>query len=62
MYDIIEAAEGIDESSVPSQAYVPEPLGGAGAQDAGYTVGGAGAASSGGVRAGTTVFDADAHK
>jgi SH3 domain-containing YSC84-like protein 1 len=54
MYEIIESAEGIDETAIPSEAYVPnamgehEVLGGQG--------GGSGMNNSAG-----TVFDADRH-
>ncbi|KDN51653.1 hypothetical protein RSAG8_00199, partial [Rhizoctonia solani AG-8 WAC10335] len=54
MYEVIEAAEGLDDSGLPSSAYVPDATG---AQQpvpqGGYTVGGKGQS--------TTVFDADQH-
>ncbi len=50
MYEIIEAAEGIDESAVPSHSYVPDEMG------EHESPGGQG---SSGMRPGNTVFDAD---
>lgn len=54
MYEVIEAAEGLDESGLPASAYVPDSTG---AQQpvpqSGYTLGGQGQS--------TTVFDADQH-
>ncbi|KDN51652.1 hypothetical protein RSAG8_00198, partial [Rhizoctonia solani AG-8 WAC10335] len=54
MYEVIEAAEGLDDSGLPSSAYIPDATG---AQQpvpqGGYTVGGKGQS--------TTVFDADQH-
>lgn len=63
MYEVIEAAEGIDESSVPSSAYVPSADGSShnsilGSQSnaaGGYAVN----AGAGGIGGGHTVFDAD---
>lgn len=57
MYEVIEAAEGLDESGVPAEAYYPGehaeqiPVTAAG----GYNVGGAAGGNS-------TVFDADHHQ
>ncbi|KAG8907101.1 hypothetical protein FRB99_005356 [Tulasnella sp. 403] len=51
MYEIIEAAEGLDESGLPADSYMPGE--GGAAAPAGYTVTGGGH--------GSTVFDADHH-
>ncbi|QRW27500.1 SH3 domain-containing protein [Rhizoctonia solani] len=54
MYEVIEAAEGLDESGLPSSAYVPDATGAhQPVPQGGYTVGGQGQS--------TTVFDADQH-
>ncbi|KAG8710656.1 hypothetical protein FRC09_020993 [Ceratobasidium sp. 395] len=54
MYEVIEAAEGLDESGLPAEAYVPDASGGhQPVPQGGYAVGGQGT--------GTTVFDADQH-
>lgn len=54
MYEVIEAAEGLDESGLPSSAYVPDATGAhQPVPQGGYTVGGQGQ--------NTTVFDADQH-
>jgi len=55
MYEVIEAAEGLDESGLPSSAYVPDETGGHHPvpQD-GY--------ATGGKSTGTTVFDTDQHQ
>jgi hypothetical protein len=64
MYEIIEAAEGIDESAVPSHAYVPTaagehvPVQGGEVPGVGGS-GGSGVRAGGGAGAGSTVFDAD---
>jgi len=46
MYEVIEAAEGLDESGLPSHTYVPDETGGSGQQHAEQV---------------TTVFDAGQH-
>jgi len=46
MYEIIEAAEEVDESGLPNQSYMP------GEEQGGYPVGNQG---------NRTVFDADSH-
>lgn len=54
MYEIIEAAEGLDESGLPASAYVPDETGAhQPVPQSGYAVGGHGQ--------NTTVFDADQH-
>ncbi|CAE6422271.1 unnamed protein product [Rhizoctonia solani] len=54
MYEVIEAAEGLDESGLPASAYVPDATGThQPVPQGGYTVGGQGHS--------TTVFDADQH-
>ncbi|CAE6448885.1 unnamed protein product [Rhizoctonia solani] len=54
MYEVIEAAEGLDESGLPASAYVPDSTGAhQPVPQSGYTVGGQGQS--------TTVFDADQH-
>ncbi len=56
LYEIIEAAEGLDETGLPERAYVPTPTGeqtlapAQPAASAGYNVGGD-----------STVFDVDHH-
>jgi len=53
MYEVIEAAEGLDESGLPSSAYVPDETGGHHpVPQSGYPAGG---------QTGTTVFDTDQH-
>lgn len=55
MYEVIEAAEGLDESGLPSSAYVPDETGGhQPVPQGGYTTGGK--------TSGTMVFDADQHQ
>lgn len=58
LYEVIERAEGIDESTVPAQAYVPTPEGGHVPVGSDGFVGAAGAPGSGG----QTLFDAAAHE
>ncbi|EUC62251.1 SH3 domain protein Ysc84p, putative [Rhizoctonia solani AG-3 Rhs1AP] len=54
MYEVIEAAEGLDDSGLPASAYVPDATGAhQPVPQGGYTVGGQGHS--------TTVFDADQH-
>ncbi|CAE6517624.1 unnamed protein product [Rhizoctonia solani] len=53
MYEVIEAAEGLDDSGLPANAYVPDATGAQQPVQGGYTVGGQGHS--------TTVFDADQH-
>ncbi|KAH7340893.1 DUF500-domain-containing protein [Rhizoctonia solani] len=54
MYEVIEAAEGLDESGLPASSYVPDATGAhQPVPQGGYTVGGQGHS--------TTVFDADQH-
>lgn len=54
LYEIIEAAEGLDESGLPDEAYVPTATGErVSVESAGYTVGGG--------SGGKMVFDADGH-
>ncbi|CAE6512663.1 unnamed protein product [Rhizoctonia solani] len=54
MYEVIEAAEGLDDSGLPASAYVPDATGAhQPVTQGGYTVGGQGQ--------NTTVFDADQH-
>ncbi|CUA74900.1 SH3 domain-containing protein PJ696,02 [Schizosaccharomyces pombe 972h-] [Rhizoctonia solani] len=54
MYEVIEAAEGLDDSGLPASAYVPDATGAhQPVPQGGYTVGGQGQ--------NTTVFDADQH-
>ncbi|CAE6487370.1 unnamed protein product [Rhizoctonia solani] len=54
MYEVIEAAEGLDDSGLPASAYVPDAAGAhQPVPQGGYTVGGQGHS--------TTVFDADQH-
>jgi len=57
MYEIIEAAEGVDESAVPSHAYVPTAAGEHVPVQGGEVPGVAGS-SAAGVRGSSTVFDA----
>lgn len=71
MYEVIEAAEGIDESNVPSEAYIPSADGlshtsipGSQTQPKTFPAHGSSTTTSGypvGGGAGKTLFDADAH-
>ncbi|KAG8714992.1 hypothetical protein FRC11_006224 [Ceratobasidium sp. 423] len=55
MYEVIEAAEGLDESGLPASAFVPDATGAhQPVPQSGYTAGGQGQS--------TTVFDADQHQ
>ncbi|PWN50661.1 DUF500-domain-containing protein [Violaceomyces palustris] len=60
MYEVVEAAEMIDESGVPHEAYVPGGPGGYNEPISGYNVGGGGDGSSatGTAAGGRPIFDA----